>query len=102
MERVNSDCVTYTPPPENAPPVIRFEASTADLLQNNFDRQTYLVDKLLEHNIEADGNMHFFVKWIDYPQPTWQPRSDIPEELISRYFAKIRVEQNRAVAADSA
>ena len=93
VERVNSDRVTYAPPPENAPPILRFEASTTDILEKNIDGQTYLVDKLLEHRIHDDGNMHFLVKWIDYPEPSWQPRSDIPEELISRYFAKVRVEQ---------
>ena len=102
VERVNSDRVTYAPPPENAPPILRFEASTADILEKNIDGQTYLVDKLLEHSIHDDGSMHFLVKWIDYPEPSWQPRSDIPEELISRYFAKVRVEQGRTVATESA
>ena len=92
VERVNSDRVTYAPPPENAPRRLRFEASTADILSKNIDGRTYLVEKLLEHNIEDDGGMHFLVKWEDYPTPTWQPRSDIPEELISRYFAKVRVD----------
>ena len=101
VERVNSDRVTYAPPPENAPPILRFEASTADILEKNIDGQTYLVDKLLEHSIHDDGSMHFLVKWIDYPEPSWQPRSDIPEELISRYFAKIRVDQDRPVVTDS-
>ena len=92
VERVNSDRVTYAPPPENAPRRLRFEASTADILSKNIDGRTYLVERLLEHNIEDNGDMHFLVKWEDYPIPTWQPRSDIPEELISRYFAKVRVD----------
>ena len=93
VERVNPDRVTYAPPPENAPSILRFEELTTDFLSINIDGQIYLVEKLLEHNIENDGGMHFLVKWVDYPTPTRQPRSDIPEELILRYFAKVRMEQ---------
>ena len=81
VERVNSDRATYAPPHENAPPILRFEASTTDILEKNIDGQTYLVDKLLEHSIHDDGSMHFLVKWIAYPELSWQPRSDIPENF---------------------
>ena len=64
VERVNSDRVTYAPPPENAPPILRFEASTTDILEKNIDGQTYLVDKLLEHSIHDDGSMHFLVNGL--------------------------------------
>ena len=33
VERVNSDRVTYAPPPENAPPILRFETSTTHILE---------------------------------------------------------------------
>ena len=91
VERVNSDRVTYSPPPPNVPPPKPFEATTADILEKNIDGQTFVVDELLEHSVDEDGTLQFLVKWAGYDEPTWQPRSDIPEELVSRYFAKIRV-----------
>lgn len=75
----------------NAPPPEPFTATTSDVLEKNIEGQTYVVDKLLEHNIEEDGTLHFLVKWLGYDEPTWQPRPDIPEELLSRYLAGIRV-----------
>ena len=68
-----------------------FEATTADILEKNIDGTTYVVDALLKHGFDDNGTLQFLVKWVGYDTPTWQPRSDISEELISRYFAKIRV-----------
>ena len=91
VERVNSDRITYSPPPPNVPSPKPFEATTADILEKNIDGTTYVVDALLKHGFDDNGTLQFLVKWVGYDTPTWQPRSDIPEELISRYFAKIRV-----------
>ena len=90
VERVNSDRVTYSPPPPDAPAPLPFAANTADIVAKNIDGRTYLVDKLLDHGFDADGRLQFLVKWSGYDEPSWQPRTDIPEELISRYFARER------------
>ena len=101
VERVNSDRITYAPPPNDSPPMMRYAATTTDILEKTIDGRTYLVDRLLDHNIEANGRMTFLVQWEDYDTPTWQPRSDIPEELISRYFASVRVDQAQHTAGTS-
>ena len=94
VERVNSDRVTYSPPPPDAPTPLPFAANTADIIAKNIDGRTYLVDKLLDHGYDADGRLQFLVKWSGYDQPSWQPRTDIPEELISRYFSSVRGSAN--------
>ena len=91
VERVNSDRVTYSPPPPDAPPLPPFAATTADVLEKNIEGQTYVVDALIDHGYDDHGVLQFLVRWAGYDTPTWQPRSDIPEELVSRYFAKVRV-----------
>ena len=91
VERVNSDRVTYSPPPPDAPPLPPFAATTTDVLEKNIEGQTYVVDALIDYGYDDHGVLQFLVLWAGYDTPTWQPRSDIPEELVSRYFAKVRV-----------
>ena len=99
MERVNSDRITYAPPPPDTPPIHPFAASTQDVLAKSVEGQTYVVDRLIGHRLADDGSLHFNVKWADYDKPSWQPRSDVPEELISRYFAKVRVSEANAASS---
>ena len=99
VERVNSDRITYAPPPPDTPPIHPFAASTQDVLAKSVEGQTYVVDRLIGHRLADDGSLHFNVKWADYDTPSWQPRSDVPEELISRYFAKVRVSEANAASS---
>ena len=89
VERINAERITYAPPPENAPPTEAF-ASTSKEIDKNTERSTYVFDRILEHRITSDGTLEFLLKWYGYTEKTWEPRQNIPEELISRYFAKQR------------
>ena len=90
MELINAGRITYAPPPDNAPPREAF-ASTGNDIEKNTEGPAYAVYDLLKHRVTSDGTTEFRVKWYGYTEQTWEPRRDIPEELISRYFAQ----QNR-------
>ena len=89
VERVNSDRVAYAPTPANAPPPEPCDATEADLDKNR-DGPAYVVDDLLNHRVNDDGTLDFLVKWVGYRNPTWEPRRNVSEESVSRYFARVR------------
>ena len=90
MERVNSDRVTYAPPPPDVPPSEPLETTLEDLADKNTEGPTYLFDHIKDHRIRDDGKTEFFVKWYGYRQPTWQPRRNLPEEAIAEYLSRKR------------
>ena len=89
VERINADRITYAPPPEDEPPPEAF-APTVDDISKNTEGPTYVVDKLLKHRVTSKGTLEFHFKWYGYDEKTWEPRRNIPEELISRYFGQKR------------
>ena len=56
----------------------------------NLEGRTYVFDKTLKHRVNKDGSLDFLIKWHGYKKPTWQPRSDIPEEAISYFLSSKR------------
>ena len=90
MERVNADRVTYAPPPMNAPPPEPLEATEQEVRDKKLEGPTYIFDKILKHRVNAAGSLKFLIKRHGYKKPTWQPRSDIPEEEISYYLSNKR------------
>jgi len=97
VERVNSDRVTYAPSPPEAPPPEPHAATEADL-DKNVEGPTYVVDQVRAHRVARTGSLEFQIKWFGYPEPTWEPRRNVPEELVSRYFARVRREDARKAA----
>ena len=89
VERINADRITYAPPPGNAPPPEAFAPAGNDIDKNS-EGPTYAVDNLLQHRVTSDGTLEFRVKWFGYTKRTWEPRRNIPEELILRYFVQHR------------
>ena len=89
VERINADRIPYAPPLEIAPPPEPF-APTSNDIDKNAEGPTYVADRLLEHRVTPDGTLYFRVKWYGYTKQTWEPRRNIPEELISRDFAQKR------------
>ena len=93
IERVSADRVVHAPPPPDADdpsdPTPEYRATAADIAGKNTDGPKYTVERLLDHDEREDG-LYFEVKWADYPRTDWQPRANIPEELVSRYFARLR------------
>ena len=85
-ERINADRVTYAPPPENS--TAPHEEATGRQ-EKNTEGPTYVVDEILDHRKDTHGSLEFHVKWYGYNGTTWEPRCNIPEELVSRYFTKL-------------
>ena len=78
IEHINADRVTYTPPPGS---------STASQ-EKNTKGPTFVVNEILNHRKDTHGSLEFHVKRYGYHETTWEPRCNIPEELVSRPFTK--------------
>ena len=89
VERIKADSITCAPPPEDAPQPEAFGPIGNDI-DKNTEGPTYIVDRLVEHRVTPDGTLKFNLKWYVYTEQTWEPRRNIPEEIISRYFAQKR------------
>ena len=87
VERVSADRATYCPPPPTRNSVT---TTPTDLTSKTTDGPTYVVDRISAHRQNASDQLEFRVHWTGYRQPTWEPRTHIPEELVSRYFASQR------------
>ena len=91
VERVAADRVTPAPTPESDAPMSYPESATAeDMAEKNLEGGTWLVDSLDDHRKTRRGKLEFLVRWSGPYEPTWEPRANLPEEMISRYFAKLR------------
>ena len=61
-ERINSDRVTYAPPPENGP--TKYEnAKTTEHLEENTDGPIYVADTLVTNRRTTEGTPEFLVRW---------------------------------------
>ena len=85
-ERINADRVTYAPPPENS---TEPHEEVTGSHEKNTEGPTYVVDEILDHRKDTHGSFEFHVKWYGHNETTWEPRCNIPEELVSRYFTKL-------------
>ena len=93
VENVSADRVVYAPPPPNVKTPT--PATSHDITNKVHSGPTYVVDSLLDHKRHENDELRFLVKWSGYDETTWEPRSHIPEELISRYFTSKRREHAR-------
>lgn len=41
------------------------------------DNQIYEVEKILEHKVGKNGKNRYFVKWLGYDEPTWEPQDNL-------------------------
>ena len=90
IERVSANRVRYVPPPDNAPPPEALAATEKDLQEKNLEGPKYVMEEILDHRVLSSGAVEFRIKWYGYGEPTWQPRSDIPEEAIATYLSRRR------------
>ena len=88
VERVSADRVIFSPPPADAPPN-PYAPTPAELAEKAREGPAYVVDKIVGHGEDEDGHFLFRVKWQGYRDTTWEPRKNLPEELVSLYFAKL-------------
>ena len=97
-ERVTLDRLTPAPinatEKASAPPPVAAELlpSPANLAEKNRSGPSYLVDKITDHRVtgpQSKRRYEFLVHWVGYADTTWEPRANIPEELVSRYFKSL-------------
>ena len=86
VETVNVDRVIYTPSNEATRTRRPQDATPQDLAEKNLEGDTWLVEKILQHRQKND-TYEFLIKWENDDRTTWEPRRNIPEELVSHYFA---------------
>ena len=97
-ERVSADRCVYAPPPVDAPQTST--TALGDLADKVTAGTQYAMDRLLDHGIVETGSAEFKVKWADYKEPTWNARTHIPEELVSRYARRLRVRTGRDLTTE--
>ena len=85
-EKINADRVTYAPPPENA---MATHEEVTGRHEKATEGPTYVVDEILDHRKDTHGSLELHVKWYGYNDTKLEPRCNIPEELVSRYFTKL-------------
>ena len=76
--------------PETAASPKEEAATEEDIEEKNLDGETWLVDGIDDHRKTRHGKLEFLVRWAGPYEPTWEPRANLPEEIISRYFARLR------------
>ena len=51
----------------------------------------YTVERILQHRVAAgEDELEFQIKWADYADPTWTKRTHVSEEMVSRFFKRLR------------
>jgi hypothetical protein len=64
------------------------------------DSETYEVEKILDHRVNARGNRRFLVKWKGYPysEKTWEPEKGLNcPDLLAAYLTREKLAQ-KAIA----
>ena len=49
-----------------------------------------MFERIVAHRELGDGGLEFKVQWAGDWEPTWEPRENLPEEAVSRYFIRYR------------
>jgi len=66
------------------------EELTAEQLQSYEEEQLYVVEKICAHK-KAGGNRYKYnVKWLNYPDKTWEPAFHISPEMLKEYWTDLR------------
>lgn len=52
----------------------------------------WLLHEILNHSLNDDDKLNFLLIWGSNHEPTWEPRNNVLEEPVFRYFACVRRE----------
>jgi len=97
-ERVSMNRVTRAPrdaPLAPARTEIEHAATPEDLAAKSTGPSWYF-KSILDHRTLADGSVEFKLDWEGH-RPSWVGRPDVPEESISRYFARLADRRAREI-----
>ena len=94
VERVSRDRVTLAPK-QAITRVARYgDAQPKHLQAKRTSGRSYPFSRILGHRELQNGDLEFKISWDANYKPTWEPRDFVPEEAISRYFARYRREHD--------
>ena len=92
IERVNRARVELAPGPPTNEKRESWEPTSLDFKEKTRGPE-WVVDRILNHHIDEDGAYSFHVRWYGPYKDTWQPRSDLNEETVARYFLSLKPKQ---------
>ena len=96
VERVSRDRVTLAPKQATMRAARIEDAQPEHLQEKRTSGRSYTFSKILGHRELQSGDLEFKISWDGNYKPTWEPRDCVPEEEISRYFARYRRELKHA------
>ena len=64
------------------------------MAEKNRDGKAWLFENFLGHKVTPEGPLQFHIQWNGPYEPTWEPRSHVPEEAIAKYFFALRRKAN--------
>lgn len=96
IEQFSADRVAYAPSLSQPIPPL---ATSTDLAAKTPTGRTYKVEKLLNQQLNNEDSTEFLDKWFAYRTPAWEPRSHIPDELVSRYLTRARQRPGRRLTS---
>ena len=94
VERVSRDRVTLAPKQAITRAARIGDAQPKHLQAKRTSGRSYTFSKILGHRELQSGDLEFKISWDGNYKLTWEPRDCVPEEAISRYFARYRRELN--------
>ena len=72
-------------------------ATPQDLAEKTQEGESWYFKDILDHRTLDDGTVEFKLDWEGY-RPSWVARKDVPEESVSRYFARLNNARRRSQA----
>jgi len=72
--------------------IFEFDPNFLDPIQVAvLDDNTYIVESIIKHRkngINSITNLDLYVKWLGYPEPTWNPASDFKDNAIFHEYCR--------------
>lgn len=92
VERINIDQVRIATPPGDEPEKQKYATTAAEpAAKKKLYREAWTVGRLLKHRRKRNGTLESLVQCADEYEPTWEPRSIIPDKLISQCFKRKQI-----------
>ena len=88
LERVSSDRVTASPPPDNIPNSHVKPKAKSLPPGVALSSEEYVVDRILDDTVDEDGYRWFLTKYYGYAEKSFQPEAALPAEMVSRYLTR--------------
>lgn len=89
LERTTAGRVTLTPRQTDVPTISPESASEKDTHYKNMEGTPWLYPRIMDDCLKDDNQLEFLLSWSPNFEATWEPRSNLPEEAISKFLARM-------------